>query len=290
MDEKELQEIMQQLAQAGINAQLCDTPVPVSSNPVRCGIPTEVGDIDMNDYVLLPKRLLGSYPCFILPVVGDSMRDCGYEDGDSLRVRVGCEARDGDNVLACVDGGCTVKTLFTDEDGVKWLVPQNEEYDAIMLTEEMDVRIYGVVVEVVKTSTRSSSRQLLQSIRRTKQKKRVAQKLSTAAMDAKLREIGELVLHARQWYAVYRSMLDKELVVEGDFVGFCERVCSLLPEHKHLPTPRELARMAVQSFAKPVSMWVSADAPVQGSRFYDYLRIAKQTGAILSRKPEEQQN
>ena len=112
----------------------------------------------------------------------------------------------------------------------------------------------------------------------------------TAAMDAKLREIGELVLHARQWYAVYRSMLDKELVVEGDFVGFCERVCSLLPEHKHLPTPRELARMAVQSFAKPVSMWVSADAPVQGSRFYDYLRIAKQTGEILSRKPEEQQN
>ena len=84
--------------------------------------------------------------------------------------------------------------------------------------------------------------------------------------------------------------VDGQLVVEGDFVGFCERVCSLLPEHKHLPTPRELARMAVQSFAKPVSMWVSADAPVQGSRFYDYLRIAKQTGEILSRKPEEQQN
>ena len=28
-------------------------------------------------------------------------------------------------------GGCTVKTLFTDEDGTHWLVPQNDDYDAI---------------------------------------------------------------------------------------------------------------------------------------------------------------
>ena len=50
-------------------------------------------------------------------------------------------------------------------------MPRNDDYDAILLKEEMDVRILGVVVGVEKSSPRASSRTLMQAVRRTKEKK-----------------------------------------------------------------------------------------------------------------------
>ena len=93
--------------------------------------------------------------------------------------------------------------------------------------------------------------------------------------------MGPEVRHARQWYAVYRALADQQLVDEGTLVSFCERVAALLPTHAHLPTARELQRMAVQSFAKPLSLWSALNAPVSGVRFNDYLRIGRLTAAKL---------
>ena len=61
----------------------------------------------------------------------------------------------------------------------------------------------------------------------------------------------------------------------------CPRVRRLLPEHGHLPVTKEVQRMAVQSFAKRVSMWRPDNAPVSGSRFQDYLSIALMMGRLL---------
>lgn len=288
MDEKKIKELMRLLEEAGVDAKLCDTPVPVYDNPVRCGTPADTGDVDLSEYMLLPKKLLGMHPSFVVPVQGDSMRDAGYAEGDSLRIRIDPDPRDGANVLAWIDGGCTVKTLFTDEDGTRWLVPQNEEYDAIRLTEDMDVRILGVVMEAIKAPVPCSSRQMLQSIRRTKNKQRVAKRLSANEVDARLVRLGGEVQHARQWYAVYRAMIDRDLMEKGDYQGFCTRVRTLLPEHTHLPDPKEISRMAVMSFAKPVAMWTEANAPVRGSRYHDYLRIAMFAADMFAQKsPEE---
>ena len=240
MDEKEINEMLQLLHQAGMRAELCDTPVRLAGATAHCGDPAEIGDDDMSEYILLPKALIGMYPEMFVPVEGDSMRDAGYEPGDRLRVRFGVTAHDGDNVLAMVDGRCTVKSLLTDEDDLRWLVPQNENYDAIELTEGMDVRIMGVVVGVEKASTRASTRSLLRAVRRTKNNKRSAQKLT-------------------------EEMIDTDI-----------------PGHQHLPDSKELSRMAVQSFAKPVALWTEDNAPVRGNRYRDYLNIALQMGALLA--------
>ena len=274
MNDEELKEVLQALEEQGWNPMVCDTAVPVSSNPVVCGVPTDVGDVEMSDYVLLPKQLVGMYPNIVIPVTGNSMKDAGYEEGDSLRVKIGVAPHDGDDVLAWVDGGCTVKTLFTDEDGTRWLVPQNEDYDAIALTEGMDVRIFGVVTEVVKASCRPSSRSLLQSIRRTRNRKRAAKRLTNEEVEQILVRMGGEVLHARQWFSVYKAMVEYEVQERGDYSGFCGRVRALLPQHGHLPEAKEIARMDVQSFAKPIAMWDEKNAPVHGTRFLDYQRIA----------------
>lgn len=282
MNAEELKEIFMQLEQQGWKPLLCDTPVGVSYGKVKCGQLSELGDEGVDDYWWLPKSLTDMHPEMMIRADGDSMIDAGYEDGDLLRVRFGVKAQDGDNVLAWVDGQCTVKSLFSDEDGVKWLVPQNDSYDSIQLTDDMDVRILGVVIGVEKASVRASSRKAMSSIRRTKTKLRTARKLSSSQVDELLVKIGESVQHARQWYAVMRPMVDARVQDETDFEGFCSRVCRLLPEHKHLPDPREVQRMAVLSFAKPVAMWVECDAPVTGKRFRDYLAIALCMANFLS--------
>jgi len=282
MDEKELKEILTLLEEQGWKPMLCDTPVGVSYSTVKCGLPTEMGDESIDDYWLVPKALTGMHPEMMIRADGDSMIDAGYEDGDLLRVRFGVTAHDGDNVLAWLDGQCTVKTLFSDEDGLRWLVPQNDSYDAIPLREEVDFRILAVVVGVEKASVRTSSRKALTAIRRMKNKLRSARKLSREQVDELIVRIGDSVQHARQWYAVMRPMVDAEVQDETDFDGFCSRVCRLLPQHKHLPDPKEVQRMAVLSFAKPVSMWVECDAPVTGKRFRDYLAIALCMASYLS--------
>ena len=95
-------------------------------------------------------------------------------------------------------------------------------------------------------------------------------------------EMGKVVKNGRQWYAVYRSMVDMGALCEGEYSAFCDKVAKLLPEHGHLPTVGELKRMAVQSFRKRVALWKKGDAPVTGQRFDDYLRIANLTAEKLS--------
>lgn len=281
MKKKELQDIFALLDEAGVKYELCDTPVPVSLSGVPCGFPTDLNDECIDDYYLVPKSVVGQHPEMFVHAIGDSMLEAGYEPGDELRIRFGTDVRDGDDVLAVVDGAGTIKTLYTDEDGNRWLVPRNEKYDAILLTEEMDVRFLGIVVGVEKANVKAPSRELLQSIRRTKNKQRQASRLSEEKVDLCIIRMGREVKHARQWYAVFRAMVDYNVIAEGAVQQFCERVRSLLPEHGHLPNYKEVGRMAVLSFAKRVAMWNEDNAPVTGYRFRDYLSIALQTGRLL---------
>ena len=256
----------------------------MSGASARCGLPTEMGDESIDDYLLIPKSLVGQNPEMYVPAVGDSMIDAGIEEGDQLRVRFGVAAHDSDKVLVMIDGACTVKVLYTDEDGTKWLVPRNDKYDAIELTEDMNVTMIGVVVGIEKASTRDSSRSLMQSIRRTKNKKRAAKKLTEEEVNQLIVKISSEILIARQWFSVYRAMVDHGVLTAGDFAGFCNRVKMLLPESTKLPEAKELSRIEIQSFAKPIALWAENNAPVSGARFNEYQRIALLMGTYLTEK------
>ena len=73
------------------------------------------------------------------------------------------------------------------------------------------------------------------------------------------------------------------LLEEGEYSAFCEKVAILLPDHGHLPVASELRRMAVQTFRKSPALWERDDAPVTGQRFDDYLCIANLTTEKLRR-------
>lgn len=164
MSEKELQEIIQDLRDAGFDPKLCDVAVPLCTCAAQCGKPTEFGDDDHTEYIMMPRSMCSELDYFV-PAAGDSMIDAGIEPGDRLQVRTGIAPRDGDIVVACIDGCGTVKAFFTDENGTQWLVPQNKNYDPIMLNESMNMQLLGVVVGFEKSIPRVPTRVMIKAIK-----------------------------------------------------------------------------------------------------------------------------
>ncbi len=281
MRKDELREILSLLASAGVSPQLCNHKLRVSDCPAMCGLPAVPGDDGGSEGMLVPEALLGLDPELFIPARGDSMAGAGFADGDLLRVRLSPSARDGDIVVALVDGAATVKVLFSDVEQRRWLVPCNERYDAILLTPDSNVRILGTVVGVEKRVVRASSADCLKAIRRTVARREEPSRPTSAKADAAIAAVAPEVSNGRQWYAVYRALADLDCTPEGCFREFADRVARLVPTHPHLPVAKELGRLAVQSFRKRVALWDASDAPVSGQRFAEYRRLAHLCASLL---------
>ena len=140
----------------GIKYEICDTPVPVLGNKVNCGLPLDSGEQMVDDYYYLPKSVVGLSPTVNIPTRGDSMIDADIHEGDLLQLEIGAVAHDGDIVIATIDGECTAKVFFIDDQKRKWLLPRNKNYDPILLSADKETRITGVVRNIVKKAPRMS--------------------------------------------------------------------------------------------------------------------------------------
>lgn len=97
---------------------------------VKAGFPADVAEefndtINLSDY-LVPRKA----NTYVLEVDGDSMIDAHIEDGDMVIVEKTNYAKDGDMVIANVDGEFTMKYFRKDGDKV-WLEPANKNYKPI---------------------------------------------------------------------------------------------------------------------------------------------------------------
>lgn len=84
---------------------------------------------------------------FALRVRGESMIELGILDGDLVIVRRGAEARDGDVVVAQIDGEATVKTLRRRNGRVE-LHPANASFRPIVVDPSAELTLLGKVIEV----------------------------------------------------------------------------------------------------------------------------------------------
>lgn len=82
---------------------------------------------------------------FGLQVSGNSMIEDGIHDGDYVFVRRQASCRDGDTVVAMVDGEATVKRFFREKGRIR-LEPANREMSPIYADATRDVEVLGVVV------------------------------------------------------------------------------------------------------------------------------------------------
>ena len=279
-----LRELFREYDALGWNPQLCDVPVPYYDNRVPCGMPLETGDICDDEYALMPRDMAMLDMTFAINAYGDSMVGAGIDHGDRLEVLATPVARHGDIVVACLDEGKTVKGFFVDDYGRQWLVPANDKYKPILITEERKVRIEGRVVSVRKLAPRGDNRAMRNAVLGSEEY--AAVKVYPKEIRAKhaIRKVAPMVKNGRQWYAVYRALVDVRVVDDGDYPTFVQQVYMLVPDHSQLPQVGELRRMEVQSFRRCVELWDADDAPVSGSRFDAYLQIARATLEEFSKK------
>ena len=136
MTNEEIMKIFRELEEAGLNPQLCNTPVPYFDAAVQAGLPTDPGDVTPSGWMYLPDDLV-STGMFVTRVKGESMRDAGFEPGDRVVVSYEECIKEGDFVVATINNDSTIKSLMTDDTGVMWLVPHNSDFAPFRLTEDM---------------------------------------------------------------------------------------------------------------------------------------------------------
>lgn len=115
---------------------------------VSAGFPSPADDyIDKN---LDLNELLIRHPAatFFVRAYGDSMKDSGIHSGDILVVDRAEEPRDGNIVVAVLNGELTVKKL-AHRGGKLLLIPSNPAFQPLEISPEMDFEVWGVVTSVI---------------------------------------------------------------------------------------------------------------------------------------------
>ena len=89
---------------------------------------------------------------FYAKVLGQSMEGAGIDSGDIIVVDRALEPRDGDIVVACINGEFTLKyiDLSKKDKGIVCLRPDNDRYEPIFMHEGDELIVWGVVSSVIK--------------------------------------------------------------------------------------------------------------------------------------------
>ena len=102
---------------------------------------------DASDFFPIPPNLSSEDgSLFMLTIRGESMINAGILSGDYVIVEQTPSAENGEQVVALIEDGATVKTFYREE-GIIRLQPENDAYDPIILT---DVTILGKVIGVIR--------------------------------------------------------------------------------------------------------------------------------------------
>ena len=86
---------------------------------------------------------------YVLKVNGDSMKEDGILDGDYIIVEKNNIAKEGDNVVAIINGEATLKSYYIGSNGIE-LHPRNDKYGIIYVNEEDDFQIQGLLKGVFR--------------------------------------------------------------------------------------------------------------------------------------------
>jgi SOS regulatory protein LexA len=116
---------------------------------VEAGFPTPAEE-DLAETMSLDNYLIQNKEAtFMLRVSGESMIDAGIQPGDMLIVERRSDAKDGDIIVAFIDGGYTVKFLRKRQ-GRVWLEAANERFKDIVPAESEELKIMAVVKAVIR--------------------------------------------------------------------------------------------------------------------------------------------
>jgi len=124
------------------------TDIPMFTNSVHAGFPSPAEDYMDLDLNLQDHLIQNPSATFCIRAVGESMNDAGIQSGDIMLVDKSLTPKNRSVVLAVIDGEFTVKRVNVSEKEL-YLMPENENFPPIKITEEMDFQVWGVVTYII---------------------------------------------------------------------------------------------------------------------------------------------
>ncbi len=126
----------------------CKKDFPLFLAKISAGFPSPAEDyidknLDLNEYLIKHPSAT-----FFVRVAGNSMINAGIHNGDILVVDRALEPADNKIIIAVINGELTVKRVRKARDRL-YLMPENDDFKTIEVTEEMDFQIWGVVTHVI---------------------------------------------------------------------------------------------------------------------------------------------
>ena len=123
-------------------------PLPFFSSSVPAGFPSPADDyiessLDLNEYLIRHPS-----STYFARATGDSMVERGIMDKALLIVDRAVEPRQGQVVIAAINGELTCKILDIQN---KKLLAASPAYAPVLITEDSDLLIEGVVIHVINT-------------------------------------------------------------------------------------------------------------------------------------------
>jgi len=122
--------------------------IPMGAGTIAAGFPSPAGDyidsrLDIFEYLIQHPTAT-----FYVRVKGNSMINAGIHDGDLLVVDRSLEPKNNQVVIAIIDGEFTVKRISKYNNKL-YLIPENNQFKPIEITDTMDFEVWGVVTFVI---------------------------------------------------------------------------------------------------------------------------------------------
>ena len=113
---------------------------------IHAGFPSPAADYSGDRINLAREMTPHPETTFYAHVEGDSMRDAGILDGDLVVVDRSLDPKNGDFIVAYIDGEYTLKEFKMDESGeCDWIISHNLDFHPIRVDRERNLLVWGVV-------------------------------------------------------------------------------------------------------------------------------------------------
>ena len=122
--------------------------IPLFEGSVSAGFPSPADDYRDMDLDLHDHLVQNPSSTFCVKAIGESMKDAGIQSGDIMIIDRSLETKNRSIVLAVIDNEFTVKRVNMNDNEL-YLVPENDSFTPIKITEEMDFQIWGVVTFII---------------------------------------------------------------------------------------------------------------------------------------------
>lgn len=124
--------------------------LPYVESGISAGFPSPA--LDFVDLTIDLNKHIVKHPAstFYGRVKGDSLKNAGIHNGDLLVIDKSIEPVDGKIAVCYIDGEFTAKRIQIGKNEVL-LMPENEDYQPIRVTEDNSFLIWGIVTHVIKS-------------------------------------------------------------------------------------------------------------------------------------------